>query len=906
MAVIAIKAFSGMKPISDPLLLGQNEAQLARNVRLISGAITALRGTTQLKSAAGSPQTIFRYGSGSVETNYWLEWPGDVDVVRSPIAQDQWDRLYWTDGGDPKYAPNNLILSGGSYPGGFYKLGVPKPTAKPEITASTAVPVYTKVTRSYVFTFLNPTTGKESSASTPFTVQAVDGFKVAITLPTDNGGDAGVTKKRLYREVAGTYRRVAELDVTAATYEDTAKDADLSAAPTLGSGVAARPSAPTTAPSASAPSVALTAAAISRQYLYTVKNVQQDLGEGGINYFEESSGSNVVTISADETQTVTISGMATTGVTTTGNVFRVYRKDANDSVFRFIGESTTSTFADAISSNPTPSILPAYAPDAPNTIRPTTNPSAAAGASTAVTSASKRIYAVTFVDGSGNESSISPASNVVDAVNGKTVVSVRHSATAPSGATKRRLYRQTVTFSGGVMNASDANWRLVIENPANSTSFSDDIADANLGGALPSALQGLPTTPSGSTFANAEIPAPVIPESRTYVYTFVSAYGEEGAPSDASTVVELDPSKAVTVSLPAGAPAGAYNFLSKRIYRSSTVGSQAKFQFVAEVPIATISYVDQVKQAELGEVLPSENWLPPPTGMKGLKMMANGVAIGFLGNTVFMSEPNLPHAWPHQYTVDYEIVGLGTFGQTVVVLTKGYPYLMQGVDPAAMSTSRLPLPQSCSSKRSIVDTGDGTLYASPDGLVSIGSGGIQVISQGTLSRDQWQAYKPDTINAYLYNSRWHGFCTDSSGTRVLLIFDFSGQGATMTVSNINQSAAVSAGYYDAATDILYLAQSGGIQRHDTGAALTYLWRSKTYRMPQQMNFSVAQVRAKAYPVTMRVYADGVLKHTQTVASANHFRLPAGFKGLDWHFELEGTSEITEVFLATSIAELMAV
>ena len=83
------------------------------------------------------------------------------------------------------------------------------------------------------------------------------------------------------------------------------------------------------------------------------------------------------------------------------------------------------------------------------------------------------------------------------------------------------------------------------------------------------------------------------------------------------------------------------------------------------------------------------------------------------------SEPNLPHAWPHEYPIDFDIVGIATYGQYVAVLTTSFPYLFQGIDPAAMSSSKVNLPQACVSKRSIIETGNGVIYASPDGLVEI-------------------------------------------------------------------------------------------------------------------------------------------------------------------------------------------
>jgi hypothetical protein len=56
-------------------------------------------------------------------------------------------------------------------------------------------------------------------------------------------------------------------------------------------------------------------------------------------------------------------------------------------------------------------------------------------------------------------------------------------------------------------------------------------------------------------------------------------------------------------------------------------------------------------------------------------------------------------------------------------------------------------------------------------------------------------------------------------------------------------------------------------------------------------------------VTFRLYADGVLKHTQAVANRNPFRLPAGFMAMDWQIELQGATAVQGVAMAGSMTEL---
>ena len=106
------------------------------------------------------------------------------------------------------------------------------------------------------------------------------------------------------------------------------------------------------------------------------------------------------------------------------------------------------------------------------------------------------------------------------------------------------------------------------------------------------------------------------PDDVAYVYTFVTAYGEEGPPSPASNVLERTDTETVTVPMPSlDHPSGNYNFGTgalKRIYRSNTGSTNTTFQFVAEVPFTTTSYNDTTSSFALGEVLPSDTWIGPP------------------------------------------------------------------------------------------------------------------------------------------------------------------------------------------------------------------------------------------------------------------------------------------------------
>jgi hypothetical protein len=268
-------------------------------------------------------------------------------------------------------------------------------------------------------------------------------------------------------------------------------------------------------------------------------------------------------------------------------------------------------------------------------------------------------------------------------------------------------------------------------------------------------------------------------ENRVYVYTYVSTFGtikEESGPSPASSIVTAYSGVAVTVGSFTNAPttAAGYNITALRIYRSISDGSgNANYAFVTEIAVtpatgipAASSYSDSLAVTSLGSALPSLIWAPPPDGLQGLVAMANGILAGFVGNTVWFCEPYYPHAWPSNYslTVPHNIIGLGTFGNMLLVATEKFPYVISGSVPGAMSQERLPLPEPCVSKRSIVSDEFGVTYASPNGLVAIGSGQRGIVTQKLFRRDEWQTYTPSTLQGAVYDGKYFGTFTSSNYT----------------------------------------------------------------------------------------------------------------------------------------------
>jgi hypothetical protein len=387
-------------------------------------------------------------------------------------------------------------------------------------------------------------------------------------------------------------------------------------------------------------------------------------------------------------------------------------------------------------------------------------------------------------------------------------------------------------------------------------------------------------------------------ETRVYTYTWVSkeaGFEVESAPAPAALDVEITSNQTVTLSGFAAVPTGDYNVTHKRIYRSVN----GVYLYVDEITAATTSYEDSVAADALGEEIPSLYWSQSPDDLAGLINLPNGMMAGFVGRDVYFSEPYRPHAWPETYmqTVDYPVVGLGRMDTTLAVLTTGVPYLMQGAHPDSVAVVKSDLEQACVSKRSIVSFGSAVIYAAPDGLMMLSPGGSSIVTQNLFNYTQWQEYfAPESIHAYAHDNQYIGFY-DNGTVSGGFIFD------VISKQFILHDIYATAGYRDLQRDKLFLAfDDRSLKTWFDGSAKSYTWKSKKFTMPQIMGFSCAQLEAEAYPMTLKVIADGAVIHTQTVQNRNPFRLPAKV-GRDWELQVEGSSEVFSLALATSMTEL---
>lgn len=400
-------------------------------------------------------------------------------------------------------------------------------------------------------------------------------------------------------------------------------------------------------------------------------------------------------------------------------------------------------------------------------------------------------------------------------------------------------------------------------------------------------------------------------ESRFYCATFVTDAGEESAPSPVSTQLDCKLDATVAISALSAAPAGNFGITLRRIYRTVSSTSGTEFFFLREIASSLTTTSDDLRA--VGEVLATTTWLTPPGAAQGgalntiepvlsnLTGMWNGMMAGISGRTVRYCESYVPYAWPAAYETSFSEgtpVALATFGQNLLVLTTSRPRIVTGGSPDSLDDQPLEFRQACVAPRSVVSMGHGVVYACPDGLAYVGTSGYRMLTQGLMMRDDWQALVPATMVGAQYEGNYIAFYNDGVSTKGLMIDPINPQGVYFL------DFGYTASHLDDINDALYVLDGVNVRKWNKGSTLTTTFKSKEFRMPQPMpGFACAEVVAGSYPATFKLYADGVLKHTQTVASRTSFRLPGGYHANDFQIEVSTSGTVQAVVMAHSMTEL---
>lgn len=448
--------------------------------------------------------------------------------------------------------------------------------------------------------------------------------------------------------------------------------------------------------------------------------------------------------------------------------------------------------------------------------------------------------------------------------------------------------------------------------------------------------------------------APV--ETRSYVYTWINEFGEESAPSLPATQTgnangTWPVSNIKVPPVVAGYPA----YTSKRLYRTVS-GASGGYDYykVVDLALATTTFNDNGAvysnaTITMNTTLESTPWELPPANLQGWVAMPNGFLVGFDkaietppgsgnwvgGNTIYLSEQYHFHAWPraYKYATESLVVGLGILGQTAVVCTQGYPATLTGVKPSACTFTKATVEEPCLSRSSIVSSPQGVIYASQNGLINVGPNGIENVTQALVTREEWsKVYTPQYLRGVRYQNGYLAMRMppDPAPRSAYFIDPTSLKVALTEFSDFADMRNLVTDFWSG--EIFLLKKDGKLYQWDPPVndagnpnfdLMPVLWRSKEFQLPYVENFGVYSVYWDPARFSNNPYGGGVLPADEQVRLkvwANRFlvydeevprcgqpvRLPSGFKGDIWQFELRGRAPIYSLHVAGTMKELHGV
>lgn len=518
--------------------------------------------------------------------------------------------------------------------------------------------------------------------------------------------------------------------------------------------------------------------------------------------------------------------------------------------------------------------------------------------------------------------------------------------------------------------ANDTLHRLYWTNPANSSSPGAFWSTrANIAaGSPPYALGTIypgsePTNPTGALAVTASGGSETPLVVRSYVFTYVDIYGEESAPSEPSALTTGAPDGTWTITgLPQAAPANpaGVNYppiAQVNLYRTLTGATTGGvFYEVTEFPFSTspppAAYIDTSLDVNVTNNLElvSASYTNPPTGLDGLTALPGGMLVGFVGNTIYFCQPDLPHAWPAGYdlSVGYQIQGFGVWQGNLVVLTAGFPSTGTGTSPSNFTLTQVRVPEPTLARGSIITDLMGVYYASQNGLVMLNYFGMQNQTLSTVTKNVWLTkYANANMLACRHRAQYLALRMDGSNTGFLI--DYAEQ--RLGFVELSLPAGVTAVWNDEYSGDAYMCKNGQVCRWDdpTTAPLIYRWRSKQFYGAAPISLGACQISSDPSIATavasnsnnvptsdpslvlpagvnavFKMYAGGVgeTDSSTDVPEANAtatptftrsllvpreiFRLPSGFKAFNYQFEIVSRVPIHSIEVATTMRELKGV
>lgn len=397
---------------------------------------------------------------------------------------------------------------------------------------------------------------------------------------------------------------------------------------------------------------------------------------------------------------------------------------------------------------------------------------------------------------------------------------------------------------------------------------------------------------------------------RTYVYTTVDKYGNEGQPSPPSRLIEVDTDQAVTVGLPTSFAGWCVEKI--RIYRSEqelTYGDDQRtidgdYFEVGEVTLGTAQYIDN-GNSDVYDALTTQEYDPPPADLHSIQYSRFGQVSGITGDAVAFSFRHDHHAFPFKYRLHFHHKPLAWLAGDAVgyVMTDGAPAVVRydTNDEVCHKTEEVQDSHPIASKRSAVLYNEHAIYASKDGLVMLApNGAVRLLTADYYTREQWQELEPTTMHGAVHDGHYFAFFKNHA-FRLRIPDGVYAQADETALTTLSLRPADA---YAGSDDRLYLMFDDGVyQWNAADDFMTARWMSRISVMAAEVKFTAYKIHCDHADAVVTHIADRTEVVQHTVVNRKPRRLPLCARGLDWQVLIETTGEVTEYHLATSVRDL---
>lgn len=410
-------------------------------------------------------------------------------------------------------------------------------------------------------------------------------------------------------------------------------------------------------------------------------------------------------------------------------------------------------------------------------------------------------------------------------------------------------------------------------------------------------------------------------------YRYMTRHGHVSAPSPATALAQVDERQPVTISNFEVPPPHVTSIIIERIFVAHRTGlegrqmSENSWNVAAVLPATTTSIDLLLMGFNAGYALPEEldRAFVPPVTLSGCIVTKQDQLVGFYENELHFSLAGYHNVFSEDNVIvlDDEIVSIVEYGDTLYILTTGYPVVLSGkivADQLQVDWRKFSEFFPCVAVESIAITDNGVIYASENCVAALSGSSARNITAGILTRPQYKALNPRGSKAVFYEGKYYLY-------NGMTLYEFSMQvnkqlnmvvlelGHMVDISFIKPTCLTTSmeqGFLFVENGNLYVWEPDNIEN----SYGKYLWRSTLIRSGDTRRLTAVKITFSRInttdTATFRIYRsdnDNIyLLHEVTVNRDIIVRLPR-YHYVEYYFEVEGTGAIKTVSLGESIYEL---